>query len=80
LEQRHSALHLKFQQGNKLILCSITQEIPVGTNKILSTILKFSVKREISEQLFWNDNKVSLSTETKLYQNATPGHYIAHLR
>jgi hypothetical protein len=81
LEQRHSALHLKLQQGNNLILCSVTQEIPVGTNEILSTkLLKLSVKREISEQLFWKHNKVSLSPETRMYQNAVPGHYITHLR
>jgi len=54
LEQRHSALHLKLQQRNKLIPCSVIQEILVGTNEILSTKrLKFSVNREISEQLFW---------------------------
>jgi hypothetical protein len=78
LEQRHSALHLKLQQRNKLIPCSVIQEILVGTNEILLTkLLKFSVNREISEQLFWKDNKVPLSPETKMYQNAIPGHYIA---
>jgi hypothetical protein len=52
----------------------------VGTNEIFSTKLKFCVKMEISGQKFWKDNKVSLSPETKMYQNAIPGHYIAHLR
>ena len=35
------------------------------------------MKREISEQLFWKNNKVPMSPETKMYQNTIPGHYIA---
>jgi hypothetical protein len=76
---RHSALRLKLRKGNKLTPCSVTEEIPVGTNEILSTkLLKFSVTREISEKLFWKDNKVSLSPETNTYQITIPGYCTAH--